>query len=185
MGTYDTHGEPRRSNRYVPAYGPIDAVLGFGLFYVVVTRATPTIVAIANDVLPGVASSSVRFALAAALWFILTVTLLDQLRRQLTALGLAHHPEVDPDPAKRTPPSEPLALAYLVGVVLAGGIAWLTFDAGIAALISMLPAIATLDVGAVRLSWLVLLVVFFGSYGIATRSLDRLVIGGLRSLLIE
>lgn len=183
MSTYDTHSQPRRGSRYAPAYGPVDAVLGYALFYVVVTRATPTVVAVATDVLPGVASSSVRFALAAALWFILVVTLLDQLRRQLTALGLASHPEVDPDPENRPPPSEPQALAYLVGVVFAGGIAWLTVDAGITALLSLLPAVATLDVGAIRLSALVLVAVFFVSYAIATRSLDRLLVGGLRWLL--
>lgn len=185
MGTYDTRTDPRRPTRYVPAYGPVDAVLGYLLFYYLVAQATPTVVATLTDVLPGVSAGAVRFALAAALWFILVVTLLDQAQRQLAALGVTTHREVDPDPATRQPPSEPRALAYLVGLVIAGGIAWLTFVPGIEAVISLFPAIATLDVGAIQLSWLVLIVVFFGSYAIATRCVDRLLVGGVRWLLVD
>ena len=39
-----------RDGRYVPAYGPVDAVLGYALFYVVVDRATPTVVDVGTTV---------------------------------------------------------------------------------------------------------------------------------------
>ena len=90
MSTYaDADVESRtrsRERRPVPAYGPVDALLGYGLFYVVVERATPTVVAVVGDAVGDAAL--VRLGLALALWFVLAVTLIDQLQRQLAALGV-------------------------------------------------------------------------------------------------
>lgn len=178
-------GNPGRLHRYVPAYGPVDAVLGYALFYVLVDRATPTLVNIAAAVLPGVAPDAVRLATALALWFVLAVTAIDQFRRQLAALGLATHDEVDPDPATRQPPSEPLALGYLVAFVLAGGIAVLTADRGIDAAVTVFAAVARLDVATVVPAEVALVVVFVLAYSVAARSLDRLLVGGVRWLLTD
>jgi hypothetical protein len=183
MGTYtDSQADLHRPARYVPAYGPVDAVLGYALFYVVVDRVTPTVVDVGTTVLPGVAPSAIGFALAAALSFILVVTVVDQLRRQLAAAGLSSHSEIDPDPSTRTPPSEPLALGYLLVGVFGGGIAWLTFEPAMRALNSLIPVVATLDVGGFVVAQFVVLVVFFLSFAAATRSLDRLLVGGVRWL---
>src|SRR6056297_2245399 len=77
-----------RDRPQFPAYGPIDAVLGLVLFYVVVDRATPTVVDVFGEVLPDVSSSTVELGLAIFLWFVVAVTLIEQLRRQLIALAV-------------------------------------------------------------------------------------------------
>lgn len=183
MSTYAGERTPTdRSSertRYQPAYGPVDAALGFGLFYVLVDRATPVVVDVAREV-PGIDPSLVRFGLAAALWFVLTVTVVDQLRRQLAALGVGTHDAVDPDPASRAPPTESVALAYLVLFVLGGGLAWLTVERALETAVALIPAVAALDAGAFVSVDFAVMVVFFLSFAVATRSLDRLVVGGIR-----
>lgn len=185
MGTYtDSQAEGHRPVRYVPAYGPVDAVLGYALFYVVLDRVTPTVVDVGTTVVPGVAPSAIGFALAALLWFVLAVTVVDQLRRQLAAAGLSSHREVGPDPSTRPPPSEPLSLGYLLAGVFGGGVAWLAFEPAMRALRSLLPVVATLDFGGFVVSQFVVLLVFFLSFAVATRSLDRLLVGGVRWLQV-
>jgi hypothetical protein len=176
---------PVAGARYLPPYGPVDALLGYVLFYVVVDRVTPTVVAVAAELFPDVAPSAVQFALAAFLWFVLVVSTIDQLRRQLAALGLGSHSEVDPDPTSRTPPSEPMALVSLLGVVLGGAVAWLSFDRGLEAVVTVVDAVVRLDVGSLLVVDLAVLLVFFVGYGVATWSLDRLVVGGLRWALTD
>jgi len=100
--------------------------------------------------------------------------------RVVAALGVVSHDEVDPDPRTRRPPSEPVALGYLVLFGFAAGIALLTFERGIAVAVSLVPALATLDVGSLLLADLLVMVLFFGSWAATTWSLDRLVVGGVR-----
>ncbi|NHN49243.1 hypothetical protein G9464_16830 [Halostella sp. JP-L12] len=71
-----------------PAYGPIEASLGYLLFYVLVDRVTPAVVTVFSDTVLDLSPSFVRFGLATALWFILLVTAIDQTRRPLAALGV-------------------------------------------------------------------------------------------------
>lgn len=174
-----------RSAGYRPPYGPVEAFLGYVLFYVIVARATPTIVTGAAEVFPEVAPAAVRFVLAAFLWFVLVVSTVDQLRRQLAALGIGSHDQVDPEPSTRTPPSEPLTLACLVGVVFGSIFLWATFEAGLAAVVTLVGAMVPIDVDALLAVDAVVLVVFFVSYGVVTWSLDRLVVGGLRWALAD
>ncbi|MFC7046065.1 hypothetical protein ACFQH6_12155 [Halobacteriaceae archaeon GCM10025711] len=180
--------EPRidaRDGRHAPAYGPIDAVLGFLLFYYVVDRATPTVVAVFADVLPDVSPSLVGLGLAMLLWFILVVTAVDQVRRQLAALGVGTHHAVDSDTESSATYPAQQALGYGVLVVLGGAVAAWTFDRGVETAVSMIRVVATLDAGAFVLADFVVMVVFFASFGLATHSLDRLVIGGVRSMLAD
>ena len=188
----DTHVDPEARRewsaggaRNLPPYGPVDALLGYALFYVVVDRVTPTAVAAAADALPDVAPSAVRFAFASLLWFVLVLTVVDQLRRQLAALGVGSHGEVDPDPATRGPPPEPVALGSLLGLVLGGSVAWLTFEAGLATVASFIDSVVRLDVDGLLVVDAALLVVFFVAYGVATWSLDRLVVGAVRWALVD
>lgn len=181
-GRLDTRPE---SVGYRPPYGPLDALLGYLLFYLVVERTTPTIVSGATEVFPGVTPGAVGFALAAFLWFVFVVSTLDQLRRQLAALGIGSHDQVDPDPSTRAPPSEPLTLACLVGLVFGGIFVWATFEAGLAAVVTVVGAMIPVDVDALLAVDIVVLVVFSVSYGVVTWSLDRLVVGGLRWALAD
>ena len=67
-------------DRQFPAYGPIEAILGYGLFYFLVERVTPAIVTVFSETVLDLAPSFIRFGLAVTLWFILIVTVIDQLR---------------------------------------------------------------------------------------------------------
>lgn len=173
-------GAPR--GRHVPAYGPVDAALGFALFYVLVARSTPTVVAVLPDV-TGVSASLVRLGLAAVLWFVLAVTVVDQVRRQLAALGIGSHDAVRRDARSRAVPSGTRTLAYLALALLGGVVAAWTFDRAIETVTSLLPAVATLDAGAFALGEVAVMAAFFVSFGVATHALDRLLIGGVRALL--
>lgn len=182
----DVRSRPDDWGEYqVPAYGPIGAVLGYLLFYVVVDRATPTVVAVFTDVLPYVAPSLVRLALATMLWFVLLVTLLDQVRRQLAALGVLTHDAIRPRTWSRPPPAGLQSLAYLVLVLVGGALATATFDRAIDTVLALIPILANLDVQAFVTGDVLVMVVFFVSFGVATRSLDRLIIGEIRKFLAE
>jgi hypothetical protein len=170
---------------YVPAYGPVDAVLGYALFYVFVDRATPTVVDVLASTLPDVSPSTVRLGLAVVLWFVLVVTAAEQVRRQFVALGIADGEDEDRDTLSRVLPSEPQALAYVVLLVLGGLVAAWTFDGAIGTAVSLVRVVAALDPGALVLGELVLMVVFFVAFEVATFALDRLLVGGVRELLAE
>jgi len=168
-----------------PAYGPVEALLGYLLFYVVLTRATPTFVDVVTDVFPSLSPSLVGLGLAAFLWFVLAVTVVAQARRQLAALGV-----VDGEPDRPTvwslvvPKGASTATSLLV-LVVAGAVALSTFDAAITTAVSAIRWVAALDAGAFVSVEFLVLVVFFVSYGVATTALDRLVVGGVRATLAD
>lgn len=177
----ESRSDPRHEP-LVPAYGPVDAVLGFGLFYLVVRSVTPTVVDAVTGVL-SVSPSAVRFGLAAALWFVLAVTMVDQVTRQLAALGLFDHRSVG---RGRSPaiPSESQALGYLVLVVLGGVVAGWTFGPALDALAGLIDVLVPLD-GPVPVGDALVVVVFFVAFGAAAWAADRLVVGGTRILLAD
>lgn len=161
----------------------MDAVLGCVLFYVVVDRAAPTVVDVVPSVL-GVSPSLVRLGLAASLWFVLVVTLLEQVRRQLTALGVL---DGDLRGSLWSPavPSETRGLAYVVLLIVGGLLAAWTFESAVETAVSLIRVVATLDVGAFDLAEFGVMVVFFVSFEAATYALDRLLVGGFRTILAD
>lgn len=180
-GAVESAPVSREAPRF-PEYGPVDASLGFALFYVLVVRATPTVVEVLTDVL-SVSPSFVGTGLAALLWFVLAVTVLDQARRQLAALGVGSYEGGWPNRPKSGVPSRELALAYLGGLVVGGLLAWWTFAPAVETAVALIRVVAARDVGAFDLLAFLVMVVFFVSYAVATRSLDRLVVGGIRAAL--
>jgi hypothetical protein len=179
-----SEGESRRDRRpAVPAYGPVEAFLGFVLFLLVGERATPVVVSVVTDALPGVSPSAVGFGLAAFAWVVLAATVVDQATRQLAALG------VGPREAKRRAdrtagiPSEPRALGYLAAALLGGAVAVLTFERGVGTAVASIPAVARLDPAGIAAADVAVVVAFFLSFWLATRAVDRLVVGGFRALL--
>jgi hypothetical protein len=175
--------DPRRSP--LPAYGPVDAVLGYVVFYVFVDRATPAIVDALATALPDVAASLFRAGLAAVLWFVLAATLLDQLRRQLAALGVGSRADVRRAERPRAAPTGLQLAGYLVVFLLGGVVAVWTFEPAVRAGISLIWIVGTLDVTRFVFLEFVLMVVFFVAFASATRALDRLIIGGIRSVLTD
>lgn len=180
-------GRPGR--RFVPAYGPIDAVIGFALFYYVLDRATPTVVEVLSDAFPLVGPSAYRLVLASFLWFVLAVTVFDQTRRQLVALGVLSDDQsgrqwLPPEWVPAVPSLTHLA-GYLVLLLVGGTLAVLTFDRAVDTVMEMIGVVATMDVAAfVRVDFFTM-VVFFVAFGVATFALDRAVIGGIRVLLYD
>jgi len=165
-----------------PAYGPLDGVLGYALFYVVVDRVTPAVVEVFSETVLDLSPSFVGFGLAAALWFVLAVTVVDQTRRQLAALGLVSYDEYQLRVWSRVTPASVRTAGYLVALAVGGTVATLTFERAIEALLGFIPVVATADVVAFDVVGVLTLVVFFVSYGVATHALDRLVIGAIRTV---
>lgn len=177
-------GTSRREHRF-PAYGFVDAALGFALFYVLVDRATPTVVAVLTDALPDVSPSAVGLGLAATLWFVLATTVLDQVRRQLAALGVTGSDTARRRLTARVAPFDIGMFGHLAGVLVGGAVAAVTFDRTLESIVTLIRRVAALDVAAITPGEVVVTVVFFVSFGVATRSLDRLLVGGLRSILAD
>jgi protein-S-isoprenylcysteine O-methyltransferase Ste14 len=165
-----------------PAYGPVEAVLGYAMFYVFVDRATPAVVEVFSETVLDLSPSFVGFGLAAALWFVLVLTVVDQVRRQLAALGLGSYDEYQLRVWSRVTPASLRAAGYLLAFGAGTVVAGLTFERAVDALLSLIPVVATVDVAAVDVVGLVVLVVFSVSYSAATHSLDRLVVDGIRTL---
>ncbi|MCU4718728.1 hypothetical protein [Halapricum hydrolyticum] len=169
----------------LPAYGPIEASLGYLLFYVLVDRVTPAIVTVFSETVLDLSPSFVRFALAVALWFVLAVSVIDQLQRQLAALGVGTYDQAQLRLWSRVTPSSLRTAGYVL-VFLAGSIvAAMTFESAVETLSALIPAIATAEVSTTDPIGVFAMVVFFLAYGTAARSLDRLVIGGIRALVSD
>lgn len=153
------------------------------LFYVVVDRATPTVVDVLSGIL-GVPSSLVGPGLAAFLWFVLVTTVPDRARRQLTALGVLSG---DTRESVWSPaiPSETQALAYVALLVIGGLVAAWTFEPAIGTAVSLVRVVATLDVGAVDLAEFPVMAVFFVAIETAAYAFDRLLVGGARMTLVD
>ncbi|MEF8914662.1 hypothetical protein [Natronomonas sp.] len=168
-------------DRQFPAYGPIEAVLGYLLFYVIVGRVTPAVVTVSETVLD-LSPSVIRLGLAAALWFVLAVTVIDQARRQLAALGFLTYEDLQLRVWSRVSPWSLRTAGYLLAFVAGTAVAAATFEAAVEALLSLIPVVATIDAGAFDVLAFSLMVVFFLAYSIAAHALDRLVIDGIRVL---
>ncbi|RLM57659.1 hypothetical protein DVK02_06210 [Halobellus sp. Atlit-31R] len=168
----------------VPAYGPVDAVLGYALFYVVVDRVTPTVTATFAGVL-SVPPSTVGLGLAAALWFVLATTAFDQLRRQLAALGVGTADAVRRETARSGTLSEPQTEFYLAALLVGGVVAVWTFDTAMRSLPALIRVVGTLDPGAFVPREFLTVATFFVAFAVATHALDRLVVGAVRQWLAD
>jgi hypothetical protein len=177
------HDEPASASRGVfrPAYGPVDAVLGYVLFYVVVELVTPAVVDVVTDALPGVSPGMVTSGLAAFLWFVLAVTVVDQIGRQVAA----YRGRTDGTGLWAHIPSETEATVATLAVVVGGALAASTFTAAMAALPDAVHALAAFDVAGLLALDVVTVVTFFASYAAATWGADRLLVGGVRTIWTE
>lgn len=164
-----------------PAYGPVDAALGYWLFSVVVDRATPTVVAVFSERVLDLSPATVTFGLAAVLWVVLAVKVIDQFASQVRALT------GDGDETRLWVPAlvpRPYwVLAYGLVTALAGSVAVVTFQPGVDATVTLFESVATLDVAAILLLDVGAVVVFYLAFAVASYCLDRLVIRTVRVAL--
>ncbi|TKX47956.1 hypothetical protein EXE41_03300 [Halorubrum sp. SD690R] len=110
-----------------PAHGLVEACLGYLLFYILVIRVTPAVVATSGDAALSLPSSFVRFGLAAPLWFVLVVTAVDQARR-LAALGVGTYDDPGLRVRSRVVPSSPRTTGCLLALIAGTAVAMVTFD---------------------------------------------------------
>lgn len=162
-----------------PAYGPVNAALGYLLFYALVTRATPAAVEIIGPLL---GAGLVRLGLTAALWFILLVSLLEQLRRQLAALGVGHYRPTYWRALSPAVPSPGYLVAYLGLLLVGGAVAAWRLESALGTAVDLVRVVGRLELGALDVGAVVGLVVFFVAYGGASWAADRLLVGGIRRL---
>lgn len=172
---------PTRSAPF-PAYGFVDAALGYWLFYIVVDRATPTVVDVFSERVPDVSPSLVGLGLAGLLWLVLALTVLDHAKRQFAALRGRTDTSRPWMPTKLVPATY-WVLVYGLLAALAGSTAVVTFGAGVDATVTLIESVMTLDVANVLLLDVVTLVVFYLAFAVATYCLDRLTIRTLREIL--
>jgi hypothetical protein len=168
--------------RQVPAFGPIEAVLGYVLFYVLVDRLTPALVTVLADGVVDLSAATIRFVFAAALWFVLVVSAMDQTRRQLAALGLVSEADNRLGLWSRVTPTSLRTAGYLLASVAGSALAAVTFEPAVQALRSFITLLGAGELAAFEAIELVFPTVFVISYSLAGHSLDRLVIGGIREL---
>lgn len=168
-----------------PEYGPIEAALGYVLFYVLVDRLTPALVTVFSDSVLGLSPSFVRFGLATALWFVFLLTAVDQTRRQLAAIGVFTYDTYQLRVWSRVTPSSLRTAGYLVALVSGTAVASVTFPRAVEALRTVLLVIATVDPAAADVTEVFVILVFFIAYSIASHSLDVLVIDAVRALPSE
>lgn len=194
--TDGTPGEPARTAAhrdrdgplrvFYPAYGPIDSVLGFGLFYLLVDLATP-LLAEALAGLLGVESAAVETFAAVLLWAVFAATAFGAVLTQT-----ADNPRTFDDRTEREAflaANRPRPWEYRLHVALAtlgGAVAALAWETFVVVFEALLPAVVELDgtVPAVLTPGNVAaFVVFFLGFAAFSRGLDRLVIGTLRESL--
>jgi hypothetical protein len=172
---------------YYPAYGPIEAVVGVGLFYLIVDRVTPTLVAGLDGPLPDLVPEPLTTFMAFLLWVVLGATVTGVVLTQLRE-----------NPREFTTPAEcdeflasnqPSAWEYSRNgamALLGGAIALLTWNTFIFVLRSI--TVVVVEPGGaveatVAVTDVAVFVVFLVGFAACVRGLDRLVVGGLRDLV--
>ena len=113
------------------------------------------------------------------------MTAIDQTRRQLAALGVGTYDDPRLHVWSRVTPSSLRTAGYLLALITGTAVAVITIDRAVEALLVLIPVVATVDLVAFDLVELFVMVVFFISYNVAAHSLDRLVIGGIKTLTSE
>jgi hypothetical protein len=143
---------------------------------------TPDIVTVFSETVLDLSPSFIRFGLVAALWFVLLVTAVDQARRQLAALDICTYDNFQLRVWSRVSPSSLRTVGDLFALVSGTMVATITFPYAVEALKSLIPLISPPNPVEFEVMELFVMLVFFIAYSFAAHSLDRLVIGGVRTL---
>lgn len=173
---------------FLPSYGPVEAAVGYVLFYLIVERATPVLVDELAAPFPDLVPEPFTTYAAILLWLFLVVILLATVRGQL-----ADNPRTFADAGEREAFLEERRRAhwrYRVdgALVVAGGAATvLTWDVFVGVLVDLLSVVVVeLDGATPALPGgqeIAIFVVFFVGVAALARGLDRLLVGGVRELL--
>ena len=167
-----------------PEYGLIDAILGYAMFYVVVSTVTDPIAEGLAGIL-GVGPEAIRTWFAIGLWVILGFTVLGQLTTQLKdnphRFSSAEERRAF---IERRAPSPLRYLGAILATAVGGTIAWLLIDEFLIAIVSVaIVIVGPATITGLSLWTVVWLVCFSVGFGLFTFGLDRLVIGLVRDLI--
>lgn len=189
--TLSVHGTDRRRRgriRFVyPEYGPVETLLGIGLFYLLVDRLTPVIVEGLASPFPSLGAETVRTLLAVSIWVMAGLSFLRLVLTQSKANPRRFESveALNRFLAERRPTDRHYRF-YLVLALLGGTTAMLAWETTLEVLAAMLPMVVT-PAGelpaAITVGNAAVLVVFFLGFAASARGLDRLVIGGVREFL--
>lgn len=176
---------------YYPAFGPVDALLGYAFFYFVVGLGT----AVALDALAPVAPEMVPEPLgtwaAILLWVVLGLVVLGQTAEQVRTNPRRFESEADRAAfLTRHRPSERRYLWWASWVLVGGTVAYLFFPGFVESFARFVRFFVAAFAGAIgprslRLGDAVNLVGFSLGFAALTRGLDHLVVGSLRALLAD
>ena len=169
-----------------PAYGLVEALVGFGVFGMLVDQITPAAVAALTDTYPGLVGP-VTTGAAVLLWLVAGAMAMAEAIEQARA-----NPRTFPTAAERTAfldanrPSEAHYRLNLVVMVLGGSMAVLAWNTVVDVLASAVPVV--IDAGgtlpaSLTLGNVAVFVVFVVAVAAYARALDRLVVGGAREFL--
>lgn len=197
--TQDTHGGEKTTassiqqqsddslRLYFPAYGPIEAVVGIGLFSLIVDRVTPTLVTKLAEPLPDLVPEPLTTFIALLLWLVLGATVVGVALTQFR-----ENPREFTTPENR---DEFLALNrpsdweyYRNGAItlLGGAVAFLTWNTFISVLQDIIVVVIESDgtiEATVTLTDIAVFIIFLVGFASYARGLDRLVVGGVRDLI--
>lgn len=186
--------EPTNDGRvtlYFPAFGPVDALLGYAFFYFVVGLGT----AVAFDALAPVAPEMVPEPLgtwaAIVLWVMLGLIVLGQTAEQVRENPRRFESEADRAAfLDRHRPTERRYLWWAAWVLVGGAVAYLLFPGFVESFARFVRFFVAMLAGAVGprslgVGDLLNLVGFSLGFAALTRGLDHLVVGSLRALLAD
>jgi len=174
-----------------PEFGPVDAVLGFVLFYFIVGLATVVAVDVLARSAPDLVPEPLSTWAAYLLWIVLALVIIGQIAEQARS-----NPRVFESERERRRflddrrPTEQQYLWWAGWVFVGGAVAYLTFSRFVPTFAMVIRFFVDLFVAPVptrpfRVADAFWFVLFFVAYSVMTRGLDRLIVGSLRSLIAD
>ena len=170
-----------------PKYGPVEALVGLGVFYLIVDQLTPVLVDALAGPLPTLVPDPFTTLAALALWGVAVLTLGTQAYAQLRANPVTFDSRAERDAfldCERPTNGEYRFNPVLM--VLGAATALLAWDGATGFLQDVIPVVIELEgdmPAAMTIENALVFAAFFVGLAAYTRGLDRLVIGGMRELL--
>ncbi|MFB6113512.1 MAG: hypothetical protein ABEJ58_05345 [Halodesulfurarchaeum sp.] len=167
--------------RFVPAFGSVQAIVGYLFFYLIVDAIGPMIVSVFADV--GVHPDLTGLGLAALIWLLGFLTLVDAVNRQWRANPRRFRDHRQwLEYLRESGPSALVYVGYLLGTFVAGGVVFRFWPRFIRELTELVGAVSTLpdpSLSAGSVGWVLGVSLAIAVFG---WSLDRALVGSIMRL---